>query len=67
MDARALALLGVEQGERSEWKLLQTKVEEVFPAWHKTYCFACSWRRVCEKNVLFRRLQSGSPGSALES
>ena len=70
MDARALSLLGVEPGGRSEWKLLRTKVEEVFPFWHKTYCFACSWRPVCEKNGLFRKLQSGvspSPGSALES
>ena len=57
MDARALALLGIEPGGREEgWRALREKVEEVFSVWHETYCFACSWRPVCEKNALFRKL-----------
>jgi len=57
MDARALALLGLNTGGRKEWQPLREKVEEIFPAWYETYCFACSWRPVCEKNELFRKLQ----------
>lgn len=57
MDARALGLLGLGSGGRVEWGPLRKKVEEVFPAWHRTYCFACSWRQVCDKNELFRKLR----------
>jgi hypothetical protein len=56
MDRKALALLDLGPGGREEWKPLRETVEEIFPVWHKTYCFACSWRPVCEKNELFRRL-----------
>jgi hypothetical protein len=59
MDTRALALLGLEAGGRKKWQTLQEKVVAIFPAWYKTYCFACSWRPVCEKNELFRKLQAG--------
>ena len=59
MDRKALALLGLTEGEGTAWASLREKVREIFPDWNTAYCFACSWRSVCEKSDFFRELTGG--------
>jgi hypothetical protein len=59
MDARALALLDLPVGHKTGWDVLRDAVAAVFPAWYESYCFACNWRRACEKKDFFRQLTAG--------
>lgn len=58
MDARALKLLDLPVGRRSGWGFLRDAMAAVFPEWYESYCFACSWRRACEKKDLFWQLKT---------
>ena len=57
MDARALALLDLPVGRKAGWSYIRDSVSAVFPEWYESYCFACSWRRACEKKDLFWQLK----------
>ena len=56
MDTRALELLGLKAGDEVSWKSLRETGALIFREWYRLYCFACSWRPVCEKNARFRAL-----------
>lgn len=59
MDHKALALLTLAPGDRADWEKTGETVVAGFREWYAAYCFACSWRPVCEKNSLFRQLATG--------
>ena len=57
MDAKALALLGLEPGRKVGWTWLRDTVITVFPRWHATHCRLCTWRQSCERSELFLELE----------
>jgi hypothetical protein len=59
MDRKALALLTLAPGDRADWEATRETVVANFREWYAAHCFACSWRPVCEKNLLFRQLATG--------
>jgi hypothetical protein len=59
MDRKALALLTLAPGDRADWEGTGEIVVAGFREWYAAYCFACSWRPVCEKNPLFLQLSEG--------
>ena len=62
MDHKALVLLGLSPGDRANWKVTEETVIARFQEWYASYCFACSWRSICEKNALFRKLAERGSG-----
>jgi hypothetical protein len=56
MDMRATGLLGLKDRERVKWLHVKGKIPEIFREWVRKYCKWCSWRKVCEKGLEYRRM-----------
>jgi hypothetical protein len=58
MDAAALDLLNIVPGQEIQWGTVRGKLHELFYTWHDTYCLDCGWQDACQKDPLYRNLQS---------
>lgn len=56
MDEDAVALLGVTEGKRYDWKILEERVKTIFSPWYRNYCSACAFIDACEQSESFRDL-----------
>lgn len=58
MDRLAMDLFGVQEGVKMSWDELRQRLPGIFNEWLKSCCLECGWKKACEKNDGWRRLNS---------
>lgn len=56
MDIKALELLNLTAGDKSDWNDIRNAVPGIFMQWYASCCEDCDWIGACSKNPLFQRL-----------
>jgi len=58
MDRFALRALRENVGSKIQWNIIKEKIPSIFPSWAKKYCKKCTWEKVCEEDVFYKKLKN---------
>lgn len=58
LDALALTLLGVNEGEEIEWGDIKARLRDIFPDWVRKACSKCEWIKICRETRLWKSLSA---------
>jgi len=56
MDIKALALLGLSEGDKVKWAEIKDGAGSIFSDWYFQYCTECEWKETCERDDYFKQL-----------
>jgi hypothetical protein len=56
MDIKALALLGLSEGDKVKWAEIKDGAGHIFSDWYFQYCSECQWKETCERDDYFKQL-----------
>lgn len=60
MDMTALKMLGLQAGNKVDWRDIREKIPGIFGDWSGKYCFVCDWMPVCKSDIGFIELTNGA-------
>ncbi len=61
MDSKALELLHLSPGGKTDWNDIRNAVPGIFNQWYVSCCKGCDWITVCGKNTSFQSMLADKP------